>query len=40
MSGRTPIAFLTRIEPRGLPLDWRVKLNYVQADYSAGGETL
>jgi pimeloyl-ACP methyl ester carboxylesterase len=34
------IAFLTNIEPRGLPLDWRVKLNYVQAVYSAGGATL
>ena len=38
--GPNSVAFLTSIEPRGLPLDWRVKLNYVQADYSAGGETL
>ena len=36
-SGPNSIAFLTAIEARGLPLDWRVKLNYVQADYSAGG---
>ena len=35
--GPNSVAFLTSIEPRGLPLDWRVKLNYVQADYSAGG---
>ncbi len=38
--GPDSVAFLTGIEPRGLPLDWRVKLNYVQADYSAGGATL
>ncbi len=38
--GPNSVAFVTSIEPRGLPLDWRVKLNYVQADYSAGGETL
>ena len=38
--GPNSIAFLTNIEPRGLPLDWRVKLNYVQADYSADGATL
>jgi non-heme chloroperoxidase len=37
--GPDSIAFLTHIEPRGLPADWRVKLNYVRADYSAGGET-
>ena len=37
--GPNSIAFLTHIEPRGLPPDWRVKLSYVQADYSAGGET-
>ena len=35
--GPNSVAFLTGIEPRGLPLDWRVKLNYVQAEYSAGG---
>jgi non-heme chloroperoxidase len=34
------VAFLTHVEPRGLPLDWRVKLNYVQAVYSAGGAQL
>ncbi|HYJ39638.1 MAG TPA: alpha/beta hydrolase [Steroidobacteraceae bacterium] len=39
-SGPNSIAFLTAIEARGLPLDWRVKLNYVQADYSAGGAPL
>jgi len=38
--GPNSVAFLTSIEPRGLPLDWRVKLNHVQAEYSAGGETL
>ena len=38
--GPNSVAFLTNIEPRGLPLDWRVKLNYVRADYSAGGVTL
>lgn len=38
--GPEAIAFLTRIEPRGLPLDWRAKLNYVQADYFAGGARL
>ncbi len=36
-SGPDSVAFLTGIEPRGLPLDWRVKLNYVQADYFADG---
>ena len=34
------IAFLTSVEPRGLPPDWRVKLSYVRANYSAGGETI
>jgi pimeloyl-ACP methyl ester carboxylesterase len=38
--GPDSVAFLTTIEPRGLPLDWRVKLNYVQADYSVGGALL
>jgi pimeloyl-ACP methyl ester carboxylesterase len=38
--GPSSVAFFTSIEPRGLPLDWRVKLNYAQANYSAGGETL
>lgn len=38
--GPNSIAFLTNVEARNLPLDWRVKLNYVQADYSAGGATL
>lgn len=37
--GPDSIAFVTRIVPTGLPLDWRVKLNYAQADYSAGGTT-
>jgi len=36
-AGANSIAFLTSVEARGLPLDWRVKLNYVQANYSAGG---
>ena len=39
-AGPDSVAFLTNIEPRGLPLDWRVILNYVQADYSAGGAKL
>jgi pimeloyl-ACP methyl ester carboxylesterase len=34
-SGFDSIAFITNIEPRRVPLDWRVKLNYVQADYYA-----
>jgi pimeloyl-ACP methyl ester carboxylesterase len=37
-SGPESIAFLTGIEPRALPLDWRVKLAYVQADYSVDGD--
>ena len=39
-AGPDSVAFLTSIEARGLPLDWRVNLNYVQADYSAGGSPL
>jgi non-heme chloroperoxidase len=38
--GPDSIAFLTAIETRGLPSDWRVKLNYVQADYSSNGAAL
>jgi non-heme chloroperoxidase len=38
--GPDSVAFFTSIEPRGLPLDWRVKLSSVQAEYSAGGQTL
>lgn len=38
--GPDAVAFLTAVEARGLPLDWRVKLNYAQADYSAGGVPL
>ncbi|HEX6396522.1 MAG TPA: alpha/beta fold hydrolase, partial [Steroidobacteraceae bacterium] len=38
-SGPDSIAFLTSVEPRRVPPDWRVKLNYVQADYFAGGAT-
>jgi pimeloyl-ACP methyl ester carboxylesterase len=34
-AGANSIAFLTAVEVRGLPLDWRVKLAYVQANYSA-----
>jgi non-heme chloroperoxidase len=37
--GADAATFLTNVEPRGVPLDWRVKLNYVQADYHAGGTT-
>ena len=40
MSDRTPSPSSPASKPRGLPLDWRVKLNYVQADYSAGGAPL
>jgi non-heme chloroperoxidase len=36
-AGRESIAFITAAEARGLPVDWRVKLNYVQANYSASG---
>jgi pimeloyl-ACP methyl ester carboxylesterase len=35
-SGPDSIAFLTAVEPRRVPPDWRVKLNYVQADYLRG----
>ncbi|HEU4654745.1 MAG TPA: alpha/beta hydrolase [Steroidobacteraceae bacterium] len=34
-SGSDAVAFITNIEPRRLPLNWRVKLNYVEADYYA-----
>jgi non-heme chloroperoxidase len=30
------IVFVTSIEPRGLPLDWRAKFNYVDAQYRSG----
>lgn len=30
------IAFITRLAPLGLPLDWRAKLTFAQADYFAG----
>jgi non-heme chloroperoxidase len=36
-AGQNSIAFITAVEARGLPLDWRVKLNYVQANYSSNG---
>jgi non-heme chloroperoxidase len=38
--GPNSIAFLTDVQPRGLPTDWRVKLNHVQANYSVAGEML
>jgi non-heme chloroperoxidase len=38
--GPNSIAFVTTVEPRGVPLDWRVKLNHVQAAYSADGAAL
>jgi non-heme chloroperoxidase len=38
-AGPNSVAFLTNLETRGVPLDWRVKLNYVQAVYSAGSAT-
>ena len=34
------IAFLTQIEARGLPPDWRAKLSYVDARYYAAQDTL
>ena len=39
-AGANSIAFLSNMEPHGLPLDWRVKLNYVQAMYSVGNQVL
>lgn len=36
-SGPDSVAFLTSMEPRRLPLDWRAQLLYVQADYHAAG---
>jgi non-heme chloroperoxidase len=39
-AGPGSITFITSVEPRSLPLDWRVKLNYVEAIYSAGGAPL
>lgn len=39
-AGPESIAFITSFEPRALPLDWRVKLNYVEANYFAGGAPL
>jgi non-heme chloroperoxidase len=38
--GADSLTFLTGIEVASLPLDWRVKLNYVQADYRSGEQTL
>jgi len=35
--GPDSVAFLTAIEARGLPLDWRAKLNHVRAEYTANG---
>jgi pimeloyl-ACP methyl ester carboxylesterase len=32
------VAFLTSIEPRRLPPDWRVKLAYVEAQYHSAGD--
>jgi pimeloyl-ACP methyl ester carboxylesterase len=39
-AGPDSIAFLTTVEPRRLPADWRVNLNHVQADYQAQGRRL
>ena len=39
-AGPNTISFLTAVEARGLPLDWRVKLNFVQADWVTGGALL
>lgn len=38
--GPESIAFLTAIEARRLPPDWRVKLNYVQAEYWSKNDTM
>jgi pimeloyl-ACP methyl ester carboxylesterase len=38
--GPDSVAFLTAVEPRGLPDEWRVKLNHAQATYSAAGAPL
>jgi pimeloyl-ACP methyl ester carboxylesterase len=38
--GPNSVAFLTAIEVRGLPLDWRAKLTHARADYSAGSTLL
>lgn len=38
--GPNSVAFRTNIDVRNLPLDWRAKLNYVQASYSVDGATL
>jgi pimeloyl-ACP methyl ester carboxylesterase len=38
-AGQDSLAFVTSIEVTSLPLDWRVKLNYVQADVLAEGNT-
>jgi non-heme chloroperoxidase len=38
-SGAESVAFLTSVEPR-LPLDWRAKLLYVEANYYSAGGTL
>lgn len=38
--GPDSTAFVTAIAPAGLPLDWRAKLTYVQAEYLAGNRSL
>ena len=38
-AGPESVAFLTTIEPRRLPPDWRVGLTYVSATYSAPGSS-
>jgi pimeloyl-ACP methyl ester carboxylesterase len=38
-TGPDSIAFITPVEPRRVPVDWRVKLDYVRADYFAGQAT-
>ena len=38
-AGPDSVAFVTSIEPRRLPPDWRANLTYVEAEYFAGSHT-
>jgi pimeloyl-ACP methyl ester carboxylesterase len=35
--GSDSVAFITAVEPRGLPLDWRAQLEFVSAQYTVDG---
>lgn len=39
-SGPDSVAFLTSIEPRQVPPDWRLRLNYAEAEFHANGSLL